>query len=175
MSRLVFQGVPFPAPRVHGCTNRGLVVSTLRVVTAVVYLVWMHSVGIIHFLRTLAFLYKLMLLHTLINFGGIFMTGMIVYAQWINMAKNLTTNEEINMMRYEHFWREFQTEDGRRGKRFVNPFSRDRLTNWLEFWGLVDPKKVTTQVRAASLQPPRLGPAYSPFLVHAAAHDTGHH
>ena len=112
------------------------------------YLLWGHSLGIIHFLRSLLFLYKLMLFHTLINFGGIFMTGMIVYSQWVNMAKNLTTNEEINMMRYEHFWREFQTEDGRRGKRFVNPFSRDRLTNWMEFWGLVDPKTVTTQVRS---------------------------
>ena len=65
------------------------------------------------------------------------------YSQFLVMAKNMTTNEQLNMMRYEHFWREFQASDGRRGRRFVNPFSQDRLSNVLEFWGLREPKTVT--------------------------------
>ena len=109
------------------------------------YWLWIHSVSTAHFVRSIIYLYKLMCLHTIVNVLGSLMTVSIVYKQWINMAKNLTTNEEINLVRYEHFWREFQTDSGRRGKRFVNPFSRDRMTNWLEFWGLAPPKHVTMQ------------------------------
>lgn len=109
------------------------------------YLLWGHSYSTIHFLRSLMFLYKLLLLHFTINAIGVFMTVTISYSQFVNMAKNITTNEEINLMRYDHFWREFQTEDGRRGKRFENPFAQDRVSNFLEYWGLKDAKLVTMQ------------------------------
>eukprot|EP00929_Paragymnodinium_shiwhaense_P034330 TRINITY_DN18703_c0_g1_i1.p1 TRINITY_DN18703_c0_g1~~TRINITY_DN18703_c0_g1_i1.p1 ORF type:complete len:615 (+),score=115.78 TRINITY_DN18703_c0_g1_i1:87-1931(+) len=51
------------------------------------------------------------------------------------ITQNLTTNEMMNMHRYEHFWALKQTMPGRLQKVFHNPFHKGSLwRNCLDFW-----------------------------------------
>jgi len=51
-----------------------------------------------------------------------------------NVAKNLTTNEFLNMERYPHFWRGRLRADGKRS--FSNPFDKGLVGNVNEFLGI---------------------------------------
>merc|ERR1712096_230890 len=59
-------------------------------------------------------------------------------AQHIRMiAVNITTNEMINMSRYEHFWvdREGLAVGGVRRRKFRNPFDKGGVwLNCMDFW-----------------------------------------
>merc|ERR1712110_1359215 len=57
-------------------------------------------------------------------------------AQHLNMIfRNLTTNEMINMGRYDHFWIHITSANGVSRRVFHNPFDKGGLAaNWLDFW-----------------------------------------
>jgi hypothetical protein len=60
---------------------------------------------------------------------------MLVLHQGRLIAMNLTTNEMMNMHRYEHFWSAVQLAPGRTQKMFRNPFNKGNyLKNCLDFW-----------------------------------------
>lgn len=61
---------------------------------------------------------------------------MLLFQQLRMIAVNMTTNEMINMQRYEHFWEETGGENGSaKRKVFVNPFNKGSITaNCLDFW-----------------------------------------
>jgi hypothetical protein len=53
------------------------------------------------------------------------------------IAVNLTTNEMINMHRYDHFWVSKVHSSGRQSRQFVNPFNKGSVVaNFLDFWWL---------------------------------------
>jgi len=60
---------------------------------------------------------------------------MLVVHQSRLVVTNLTTNEMMNMHRYEHFWVSAMVEPGRVQRMFRNPFHKGNMfTNCLDFW-----------------------------------------
>lgn len=62
---------------------------------------------------------------------------MLVLHQGRLVMMNLTTNEMMNMHRYDHFWKMTLAAPGRYAKTFHNPFDKGgRVKNCLDFWWL---------------------------------------
>jgi hypothetical protein len=60
---------------------------------------------------------------------------MLIVHQLRLVINNLTTNEMMNMHRYEHFWVDVMMEPGRLQKMFRNPFSKGSMfKNCMDFW-----------------------------------------
>jgi ankyrin repeat protein len=60
---------------------------------------------------------------------------MLIVHQSRLIMMNLTTNEMMNMHRYEHFWKMTLAQPGRYAKTYHNPFDKGgRLKNCLDFW-----------------------------------------
>jgi len=60
---------------------------------------------------------------------------MLIIHQLRLVIMNLTTNEVMNMHRYDHFWAMKMVEPGRMQKQFRNPFNKGGgLGNCLDFW-----------------------------------------
>jgi len=60
---------------------------------------------------------------------------MLCFHQLRLIIINMTTNEMINCHRYDHFWREVQTDTGGTRKMFSNPFDKGgAYANCVDFW-----------------------------------------
>eukprot|EP00742_Colponemidia_sp_Colp-10_P001937 GILJ01002069.1.p1 GENE.GILJ01002069.1~~GILJ01002069.1.p1 ORF type:complete len:520 (+),score=85.07 GILJ01002069.1:65-1561(+) len=72
-----------------------------------------------------------------INIMVMLWVTMLAYTQLQGVAKNLTTNEQMNMYRYRHFWVYPKDGDPNKAPTYKNPFDRGTATaNFSEFFGV---------------------------------------
>lgn len=85
--------------------------------------------------------------------GGAWLFGVVMAGQHLQMASmNVTTNEQINLHRYDHFFREVIVH-GQPSRQLVNPFDQgSKRANLLEFFQLKKPKSVSREAIVAEKQ-----------------------
>jgi hypothetical protein len=71
---------------------------------------------------------------------------MLIMHQVRLIVMNLTTNEMMNMHRYEHFWKTVQVVPGHSQRVFQNPFHKgSAMANCMDFWWLRTRSKMIEQ------------------------------
>merc|ERR1719401_906343 len=100
--------------------------------------------------------------------------AMLIMHQGRLVFSNLTTNEMMNMHRYEHFWVTGMVESGRMQKLFRNPFHKGSAwANFADFWWKRQRSKVANKDKFMS--PPSCGHAHGHGgHGHSHGHSHGH-
>lgn len=93
------------------------------------------DVGFCKCLFALASDHPLLMLVLLVETGALLVVAPLAFDQMMGIFRNLTTNEKINMKRYQHFWEMAERPSGETYWKFTNPFDKGSLwLNWLDFW-----------------------------------------
>lgn len=106
-----------------------------------IYLLWCMSCHLVPYTSFGSWLYgvvagyPLLMLIALVQCLTVPWILMLLYQQGKLIARNMTTNEMMNLHRYEHFWVAAMTQPGRVSKMFHNPFDKGgNLKNCFDFW-----------------------------------------
>ncbi|GKZ01290.1 hypothetical protein MPSEU_001080000 [Mayamaea pseudoterrestris] len=79
----------------------------------------------------------ILLIGLYLGLHGLVTAGMWIYHTQLTIM-NLTTNEHINLQRYEYFWSSREAESGvslaGAGRKFHNPWNKGWLANFLDRW-----------------------------------------
>merc|ERR1719401_2921770 len=108
-----------------------------------IYLIWAMSTTLVKYTSFGSWLfqvitgYPLLALITILQCVTAPWVLMLIIHQSRLIMMNLTTNEMMNMHRYEHFWKMTMAAPGRFSKTYHNPFDKGgRVKNCLDFWWL---------------------------------------
>jgi len=105
-----------------------------------IYLCWRMSLSLVPYTTIGAWLYGILTGYPLLVLIGLVQcltapwVAVLITHQTKLIWGNMTTNEMMNLHRYEHFWK-MGVMQGRMGRVFHNPFNKgSKVSNCLDFW-----------------------------------------